>query len=69
MGNKQKTRRALGVGAWDMLVSPGGNWLYVGDASVFADVIHRRTDFRRNMDQFAVLNVPGENLSTADDER
>ncbi|KAF2260654.1 cytochrome P450 monooxygenase-like protein [Lojkania enalia] len=51
-----------------MLVSPGGNWLCVSDASVFTDVIHRRTDFRRNMEQFAVLNVYGKNLSTTDDE-
>ncbi|KAH8699443.1 cytochrome P450 monooxygenase-like protein [Phaeosphaeriaceae sp. PMI808] len=51
-----------------MLVSPGGNWLCVSDASVFSEVIHRRTDFRRNMDQFAVLNVYGKNLSTTDDE-
>ncbi|KAF1843633.1 cytochrome P450 [Cucurbitaria berberidis CBS 394.84] len=51
-----------------MLVSPGGNWLCVSDASVFEDVIHRRTDFRRNMEQFAVLNVYGKNLSTTDDE-
>jgi cytochrome P450 len=51
-----------------MLVSPGGNWLCVSDASIFTDVIHRRTDFRRNMEQFAVLNVYGKNLSTTDDE-
>lgn len=51
-----------------MLVSPGGNWLCVSDASVFTDVIHRRTDFRRNMEQFAVLNVYGKNLSTTDDD-
>lgn len=51
-----------------MLVSPGGNWLCVSDSSVFTDVIHRRTEFRRNMEQFAVLNVYGKNLSTTDDE-
>lgn len=51
-----------------MLVSPGGNWLCVSDASVFADVIHRRTDFRRNMEQFELLNVYGKNLATTDDE-
>ncbi|KAL5431202.1 hypothetical protein PMIN07_009928 [Paraphaeosphaeria minitans] len=51
-----------------MLVSPGGNWLCVSDASVFAEVIHRRTDFRRNMEQFELLNVYGKNLATTDDE-
>ncbi|KAF2787233.1 cytochrome P450 [Melanomma pulvis-pyrius CBS 109.77] len=56
------------LGPTFMLVSPGGNWLCVSDSSVFADVIHRRTDFRRNMEQFAVLNVYGKNLSTTDDE-
>ncbi len=56
------------LGAAYMLVTPGGNWLCVSDASIFADVLHRRTDFRRNMEQFAVLNVYGKNLSTTDDE-
>lgn len=51
-----------------MLVSPGGNWLCVSDANIFAEVLHRRTDFRRNMEQFSVLNVYGKNLSTTDDE-
>jgi hypothetical protein len=51
-----------------VLVTPGGNWLCVSDASVFTEVLHRRTDFRRNMEQFAVLNVYGKNLSTTDDE-
>jgi hypothetical protein len=35
---------------------------------VVADVIQRRTDFRRNMEQFAIVNVYGKNLSTTDDE-
>lgn len=30
--------------------------------------MHRRADFRRNMDQFAVVNVYGKNLTTTDDE-
>jgi cytochrome P450 len=51
-----------------MLVSPGGNWLCVSDATIFTEVLHRRTDFRRNMEQFSVLNVYGKNLSTTDDE-
>jgi cytochrome P450 len=45
-----------------------GNWLCVSDASIFTEVLQRRTDFRRNMEQFAVLNVYGKNLSTTDDE-
>jgi cytochrome P450 len=51
-----------------MLVSPGGNWLCISDASVIAEVLHRRTDFRRNMEQFAVVNVYGKNIATTDDE-
>ena len=58
----------LELGPAFMLVTPGGNWLCISDASVFTDVIHRRTDFRRNMEQFAVVNVYGKNLSTSDDE-
>ncbi|KAH7379437.1 cytochrome P450 monooxygenase-like protein [Phaeosphaeria sp. MPI-PUGE-AT-0046c] len=56
------------LGSAFMLVSPGGNWLCVSDPSVFAEVLHRRVDFRRNMEQFGVLNVYGKNLSTTDDE-
>jgi cytochrome P450 len=51
-----------------MLVSPGGNWLCVSDATVFTEVLQRRTDFRRNMEQFSVVNVYGKNLATTDDE-
>jgi cytochrome P450 len=51
-----------------MLVAPGGIWLCVSDKNIFTEVLHRRTDFRRNMEQFAVLNVYGKNLSTTDDE-
>lgn len=51
-----------------MLVSPGGNWLCVSDSEVAYDVLRRRADFRRNFEQFAVLNVYGTNLSTTDDE-
>jgi cytochrome P450 len=51
-----------------MLASPGGVWLCVSDAKIFTEVLHRRTDFRRNMEQFGVLNVYGKNLSTTDDE-
>lgn len=52
-----------------MLVTPGGNWLCVSDAQVVDDIIRRTKDFRRNMDQFAVLNVYGKNLATTDDEK
>ncbi|KAJ4361504.1 hypothetical protein N0V95_001841 [Ascochyta clinopodiicola] len=56
------------LGSAFVLVSPGHNYLFVSDADVIADVIHRRTDFRRNMEQFAVVNVYGKNLSTVDDD-
>lgn len=51
-----------------MLVTPGCNYLSVSDPSVIGEVIHRRTDFRRNMEQFAVVDVYGKNLSTVDDD-
>ncbi|KAF2641035.1 cytochrome P450 [Massarina eburnea CBS 473.64] len=51
-----------------MMVTPGGNWLCVGDAAVINEVIRRPKEFRRNMEQMAVLNVYGKNLSTTDDE-
>lgn len=56
------------IGSVFMLVTPGGLWCCVCDAGVVADVIQRRTDFRRNMEQFAIVNVYGKNLSTTDDE-
>jgi cytochrome P450 len=51
-----------------MLVSPGGNWLCISDADAIHYVIKHPKDFRRNMEQMAVLNVYGKNLSTTDDE-
>jgi cytochrome P450 len=51
-----------------MIVSPGGNWLCISDASVVAEVLNRRTDFRRNMEQFSVVNVYGKNIATTDDD-
>jgi len=51
-----------------MLVAPGGNWLYVGNSEAAYDILHRRTEFRRNIEQFAVLDVYGKNLSTTDDQ-
>ena len=50
------------------LVSPGGNWVTVGNADAVNDILRRPKDFRRNMEQMAVLNVYGKNLSTTDDE-
>jgi cytochrome P450 len=56
------------LGSVFMLVSPGGIWMIVNDAQVMAEVIQRRADFRRNMEQFAIINVYGKNLATTDDE-
>jgi cytochrome P450 len=50
------------------LVTPAGNWLCVSDAEAIDDVVRRPKEFRRNMEQMAVLNVYGKNLSTTDDE-
>lgn len=51
-----------------LIVHPGGIQLCVSDADAIYDILQRRTEFRRNMEEFAVLNVYGTNLSTADDE-
>jgi len=50
------------------VVTPAGNWLCVSDAEAIDDVIRRPKEYRRNMEQMAVLNVYGKNLSTTDDE-
>lgn len=49
-----------------MQVTPGGNWVSISDPEVIDDIIRRPKDFRRNMDQFEVVNVYGKNLSTTD---
>ncbi|KAG9189198.1 hypothetical protein G6011_06066 [Alternaria panax] len=51
-----------------ILVHPGGIQLCVADAEVTYDILQRRKDFRRNMEEMAILNVYGKNLSTTDDE-
>jgi hypothetical protein len=51
-----------------LVVHPGGLQLCVADAGVIYDILQRRSDFRRNMEEMAVLNVYGKNLSTTDDQ-
>ncbi len=51
-----------------LVVHPGGLQLCVADSGVIYDILRRRTDFRRNMEEMAVLNVYGKNLSTTDDQ-
>lgn len=51
-----------------LVVHPGGLQLCVADAGIIYDILQRRTDFRRNMEEMAVLNVYGKNLSTTDDQ-
>jgi len=48
------------------LVSPGGNWIYVSDPNAAWDILRRPRDFGRNVEQLAVLNVYGKNLSTTE---
>ncbi|KAH7390652.1 cytochrome P450 monooxygenase-like protein [Pyrenochaeta sp. MPI-SDFR-AT-0127] len=50
------------------MVHPGGLQLCVADANVIYEILQGRTDFRRNMEEMAVLNVYGKNLSTTDDQ-
>ncbi|KAF1969837.1 cytochrome P450 [Bimuria novae-zelandiae CBS 107.79] len=49
-----------------ILVSPGGNWIYISDPRAAWDVLKRPRDFGRNVEQLAVLNVYGKNLSTTE---
>ncbi|TEY81017.1 hypothetical protein BOTCAL_0035g00100 [Botryotinia calthae] len=51
-----------------ILAHPGGVQLCVADASLIYEILQRCTDFRRNMEEMAVLNVYGKNLSTTDDQ-
>jgi cytochrome P450 len=50
-----------------MVVHPGGIQLCVANADLIYEILRRRTDFRRNMEEMSVLNVYGKNLSTTDD--
>jgi hypothetical protein len=51
-----------------LVVHPGGLQLCVADASLIYEILQRRTDFRRNMEEMAILNVYGKNMSTTDDQ-
>ncbi|KAF1959739.1 cytochrome P450 monooxygenase-like protein [Byssothecium circinans] len=51
-----------------VVVHPGGIQLCVSSPEAIYDILQRRTDFRRNMEEFGVLNVYGKNLSTTDDQ-
>lgn len=51
-----------------MVVHPGGVELCVSNAETIYEILQRRSDFRRNMEEMAVLNVYGKNLSTTDDQ-
>ncbi|KAH8690389.1 cytochrome P450 monooxygenase-like protein [Phaeosphaeriaceae sp. PMI808] len=48
------------------LVAPGGCWIYVADPKAAWDILKRPRDFGRNVEQLAVLNVYGKNLSTTE---
>ncbi|KAF7913132.1 uncharacterized protein EAE98_011682 [Botrytis deweyae] len=50
-----------------LVVHPAGIQLCVADAKIIYDVLTRKTEFRRNMEEMVVLDVYGRNLSTADD--
>ncbi|CAG8978523.1 hypothetical protein HYALB_00010066 [Hymenoscyphus albidus] len=51
-----------------IMVHPGGLELCVSNAEAIYDILQRRTEFRRNMEEIAVLNVYGKNLATTDDQ-
>ncbi|KAF2806680.1 cytochrome P450 [Mytilinidion resinicola] len=48
------------------LVTPGGNWIYIADPDAIWDTLKRPHEFGRNLEQLAVLNVYGKNLSTTE---
>ncbi|EPE28221.1 Cytochrome P450 [Glarea lozoyensis ATCC 20868] len=64
----ERARIHLKHGDVFVLVHPGGISLSVANAETIYDILRRRTDFRRNMEEMAVLNVYGKNLSTTDDQ-
>ncbi|KAF7940855.1 uncharacterized protein EAE97_007040 [Botrytis byssoidea] len=50
-----------------LAVHPAGIQLCVADAKIIYDILTRKSDFGGNMEEMAVLDVYGWNLSTADD--
>ncbi|CAG8954816.1 hypothetical protein HYFRA_00004742 [Hymenoscyphus fraxineus] len=64
----ERAKAHLDYGDVFMVVHPGGIQLCVSNAGIIYDILQRRTDFRRNMEEMAVLNVYGKNLSTTDDQ-
>ncbi|KAA8574320.1 hypothetical protein EYC84_005809 [Monilinia fructicola] len=50
-----------------LIVHPAGIQLCGADATLVYDILTRKTEFRRNMEEMAVLNVYGKNSSTVDD--
>lgn len=49
-----------------MVVSPGGNWLYIADPDAVWDTLKRPHGFGRNLEQFGFLDIYGKNLSTTE---
>jgi cytochrome P450 len=64
----ERARIHLKYGDVFVLVHPGGISLCVASAETIYEILRRRTDFRRNMEEMAVLNVYDKNLSTTDDQ-
>ncbi|KAF2874783.1 cytochrome P450 [Massariosphaeria phaeospora] len=48
------------------VVAPGGIWVYIADPDAVWDALKRPHEFGRNLEQLAVLNVYGKNLSTTE---
>jgi hypothetical protein len=53
---------------FSLAAHPGDVESFIADAEIIYDILQRRHDFRRNMEEFAVLNVYGKRLSTTDDQ-
>ncbi|PVI02057.1 cytochrome P450 monooxygenase-like protein [Periconia macrospinosa] len=64
----ERARIHVDYGNAFVVVHPGGIQLCISSAEVIYDILQRRSDFRRNMEEFGVLNVYGKNLSTTDDQ-
>jgi cytochrome P450 len=62
----ERAKIHLDYGDVFMVAHPGGIQLCVSNAETIHEILQRRADFTRNMEEFAVLNVYGKNLSTTD---
>ncbi|KAH6608772.1 hypothetical protein Trco_002118 [Trichoderma cornu-damae] len=52
-----------------MLVTPGRNWLYIGNPDLVMDIVRRRDEFPRCVELTQVLDIFGPSVGTAEGQR